>query len=142
LTEADCKFCLIAKHELQSSIVYEDDDVVAFLDIRPLFHGHTLLIPKKHFETFYDLPDDLRDKLFAQAKKIGRAVESSMGAQGSFLAMNNIVSQSVPHVHLHIVPRTKGDGLKGFFWPRRGYKDEQEIKEVQSRIWKAIDLEK
>jgi histidine triad (HIT) family protein len=134
LTETSCKFCLIAMQKLNSAIVYEDADVLAFLDIRPLFHGHTLLIPKKHFVTFYDLPDGLRNKLFAEAKKIGQAVESTMNAEGSFLAMNNIVSQSVPHVHMHIVPRTKGDGLKGFFWPRAGYEDKEEMEKVRSKI--------
>lgn len=115
----ECLFCGIATHEIEAKIVFEDAISVAFLDIRPLFAGHCLLIPKAHYATLPDLPADLVGPLFLNAQHLTRAVESAMNAEGSFVAMNNVVSQSVPHFHIHIVPRTKGDGLRGFFWPRQ-----------------------
>jgi len=115
----ECLFCGIAAHEIAAKIVFEDAISVAFLDIRPLFAGHCLLIPKAHYATLPDLPADLVGPLFLNAQHLTRAVESAMNAEGSFVAMNNVVSQSVPHFHIHIVPRTKGDGLRGFFWPRQ-----------------------
>ena len=111
---ADCIFCKVAKKELAATVVFEDELTIAFLDHRPLFHGHCLLVPKEHFETLADLPAKLIAPFFENAQLLSRAVEAAMGAQGTFVAMNNRVSQSVPHLHVHIVPRRKGDGLKGF----------------------------
>jgi histidine triad (HIT) family protein len=101
--------------------VLEREDFVGFLDTRPLFKGHVLLVPREHVGTLPDLPADLRDGFLAAAQDLAVAVQDALGAQGSFVAMNNTVSQSVPHLHLHVVPRTRGDGLRGFFWPRTKY---------------------
>jgi histidine triad (HIT) family protein len=114
-----CLFCEIAAGKIEAKIIFEDAISIAFLDHRPLFVGHTLLIPKAHYATLTDLPADLVGPLFLTAQHLTTAVESAMGAEGSFVAMNNVVSQSVPHLHIHIVPRKKGDGLRGFFWPRQ-----------------------
>jgi histidine triad (HIT) family protein len=134
----DCLFCGIVNGEVSATIVFRDDISLAFLDHRPLFPGHCLLIPKDHFETLSDLPTDLVGPFFRNAQLLVRAVEGAMGAEGSFVAMNNRVSQSVPHLHMHIVPRRKKDGLKGFFWPRSKYGSDAEIVEVQKRIQSAI----
>ena len=107
---------------------------MVFLDHRPLFHGHCLLVPKQHYETLSDLPSPLIKPLFENAQLLARAVEAAMKAQGTFVAMNNRVSQSVPHLHIHIVPRRKGDGLKGFFWPRTKYANQTEIEQVKNLI--------
>ncbi len=133
-----CKFCQIARHTWPALIVFEDDISLAFLDHRPLFPGHSLLIPKSHYETLPDLPKPLLSPLFANAQLITRAVEQAMEAEGSFVAINNRVSQSVPHLHVHIVPRRQKDGLRGFFWPRHAYKDEAAARAVQSAIQYAI----
>ena len=135
---ADCLFCKIIRTEESAQIVFEDQHTLAFLDKRPLFVGHTLLVPCWHVQTLTDLPDQLVEPLFKNARLIARAVEIAMKAEGTFVAINNKVSQSVPHLHIHIVPRTKGDGMKGFFWPRRTYKDEQELIEVQVAIRSEI----
>ena len=119
----DCVFCSIAAGDVEAAVVLEDDDFVAFLDQRPLFKGHVLLVPREHVVTLPDLPARLRDGFLAAAQRIAAALVEALGAQGSFVAMNNTVSQSVPHLHLHVVPRTKGDGLRGFFWPRTKYAD-------------------
>jgi histidine triad (HIT) family protein len=121
----ECLFCGIASRTIEAKIIFEDEISIAFLDIRPLFAGHCLLIPKAHYATLTDLPADLVGPLFLNAQHLTKAVETAMKAEGSFVAMNNIVSQSVPHFHIHIVPRTKGDGLRGFFWPRQKLEDEQ-----------------
>lgn len=118
-----CLFCSIAAGETQAEIVLADDDFVAFLDTRPVFKGHTLLVPRQHVTTLLDLPDSLRDPFLARAQRLAAAMVDGLGAQGSFVAINNTVSQSVPHLHCHVVPRTKGDGLRGFFWPRTKYAD-------------------
>jgi histidine triad (HIT) family protein len=131
---ADCIFCKIVKKELAASIFFEDDLTLAFLDHRPLFHGHCLLVPKEHYETLADLPAKLIAPVFHNAQLLSRAVEKAMAAQGSFVAMNNRVSQSVPHLHVHIVPRRKGDGLKGFFWPRTKYPSQEEMSSVRDSI--------
>jgi histidine triad (HIT) family protein len=133
-----CLFCGIVKGEVSASLVFEDDISVAFLDHRPLFPGHCLLIPKKHFETLSDLPPELVGPFFENVQLLARAVEAALQAEGSLVAMNNRVSQSVPHLHVHIVPRRKKDGLKGFFWPRHKYGSEAEILEVQHSIKLAI----
>ena len=120
---ADCVFCGIVSGDLPGHTVLETDDLVAFLDTRPLFPGHVLLVPREHVETLPDLPAELRDGFLAAAQRLATAAKEGLGAQGSFVAVNNTVSQSVPHLHLHVVPRTKGDGLRGFFWPRTKYAD-------------------
>ena len=113
--------CQIAAGELNAAVVLHDDQVVAFLDHRPVFKGHVLVAPVRHIDTLLDLPAELMVPLLTAAQKIARAVVEALGAQGSFVAINNVVSQSVPHLHIHVVPRTKGDGLRGFFWPRTKY---------------------
>ncbi|HEV2798186.1 MAG TPA: HIT family protein [Nocardioides sp.] len=118
-----CIFCQIIAGDLPAELVLETDDLVAFLDTRPVFKGHVLLVPREHVDTLPDLPAALRDPFLEAAQRIAVAVKDALGAQGSFVAMNNTVSQSVPHLHLHVVPRTKGDGLRGFFWPRTKYAD-------------------
>ncbi len=121
----DCLFCRIASGEIEAEIVFEDEISIAFLDHRPLFHGHSLLIPREHYETLPDLPRELVEPYFSNAQLLSRAIPAAMGAQGSFVAMNNVVSQSVPHLHVHIAPRNRKDGLRGFFWPRRKYKGDE-----------------
>jgi histidine triad (HIT) family protein len=118
---ADCLFCAIVAGEVDAHVVFEDDEALAFLDHRPLFHGHTLLVPREHHEAIWDLPEDLAGALFVKAKTLSAAVRDAMKAQGAFVASNNIVSQSVPHFHIHVVPRVRKDGLRGFFWPRGKY---------------------
>ncbi len=116
-----CVFCAIAAGETPAEVVLDEPDLVAFLDARPVFKGHTLLITREHVVTLPDLPASLRDGFLEAAQRLATAVVDGLGAQGSFVAMNNVVSQSVAHLHLHVVPRTKGDGLRGFFWPRTKY---------------------
>jgi histidine triad (HIT) family protein len=118
-------FCRIVAGDEAAHIVFSDDVAIAFLDVRPLFVGHTLVLPRDHHETLADLPLDLVDPLFRRVRRLSSVMETQLGAQGSFVAMNNRVSQSVPHLHVHVVPRTKGDGLRGFFWPRTRYDDEE-----------------
>jgi len=135
----DCAFCKIVRGEVPSCTVFEDEASLAFLDHRPLFPGHCLLVPRQHFETLLDLPASLITALFLNAQLLARAAELALGAEGSFVAVNNRVSQSVPHFHIHVVPRRKKDGLKGFFWPRQKYKDEAAMREVQSALRSAIE---
>ena len=135
---SSCLFCRIKERELSARIVFEDANAVAFLDHRPLFPGHTLLIPREHYEVLGDLPPDLVDPLFKDAQLLSRAIETAMQAEGTYVAMNNRVSQSVTHLHVHIVPRRRKDGLKGFFWPRQKYKNEEEIGLVAEAIERAI----
>jgi len=135
---AECLFCRIVSGELPATIVYEDENSIAFLDHRPLFHGHTLLVPRDHVETLGELPAKIVGPYFEAAQLLSRVVESAMEAEGTFVAMNNRVSQSVPHLHVHIVPRRKKDGLKGFFWPRTKYKDDEEMEEVKKKITAAL----
>jgi histidine triad (HIT) family protein len=129
-----CLFCAITAGERPAEVVYADDDFVAFLDVRPVFKGHTLLVPRQHVATLPDLPAALRDGFLEQIQRLAAAMVTGLGAQGSFVAMNNTVSQSVPHLHCHVVPRTKGDGLKGFFWPRTKYADESEAADYAGRL--------
>ena len=133
-----CLFCGIVTGEISASIVFEDDISLAFLDHRPLFPGHCLLIPKNHYETLNDLPAELVGPFFKNVQLLARAVELALDAEGSFVAMNNRISQSVPHLHVHVVPRRKKDGLKGFFWPRNKYNNENEMIEAQKLIRAAI----
>jgi histidine triad (HIT) family protein len=133
-----CLFCEIAAGNTAADVVYEDEQFLAFLDHRPLFPGHVLLIPRAHYETLADLPATLTGPLMLATQKLARAVESALQAEGSFVAMNNRVSQSVPHLHIHIVPRRRRDGLKGFFWPRRQYADDAEKEAVVRAIRSAV----
>lgn len=133
---ASCRFCQIAAHA--DYVVFEDGISVAFLDYRPLFIGHTLLVPKAHYETLIDLPAELLGPFFANVQLLTRAVEQAMEAEGSFVAINNRVSQSVPHLHVHIVPRRKKDGLRGFFWPRQAHPDEGQMRGAQKAIREAL----
>ena len=130
----NCLFCRIVSGEVPATVVYVDPNAIAFLDHRPLFHGHMLLVPRDHVETLVDLPSKLIGPLFTAAQSLANAVQHAMDAEGTFVAMNNRVSQSVPHLHIHIVPRRKKDGLKGFFWPRTKYTDEKEMKAVAKKI--------
>lgn len=134
----DCAFCEIARGQRPALLVYEDDLVLAFLDARPVFPGHSLVVPREHHETLPDLPDDLLEPLFRTARLLARAVQEAMTAQGSFVAVNNRVSQSVPHLHVHVVPRNKGDGLRGFFWPRHAYPDEKTATDTQVAVREAV----
>src|SRR5690349_798841 len=129
-----CLFCDIAAGETPADIVLADDDFVAFLDIRPVFKGHVLLVPREHVVTLPELPAGLRDGFLERTQRLATAVVDALGAQGSFIAMNNTVSQSVPHLHCHVVPRTKGDGLRGFFWPRTKYADAAESADYAGRL--------
>lgn len=138
MAAGSCIFCGIARGEIAAHRVFEDDDFLAFLDHRPLFPGHCLLVPREHRETLLDLPAALGGPLFAHVQRLSRAVEAGMKADGFFIAVNNRVSQSVPHVHVHVVPRRKKDGLKGFFWPRYTYAGDAEMAEVASAIAGAL----
>lgn len=132
-------FCAVVSGDQPAHVVWADGEVLAFLDIRPLFHGHVLVVPRPHVETLADLPADQVGILFTRVQAISVAVRDAMGAQGSFVAMNNVVSQSVPHLHVHVVPRTKGDGLRGFFWPRTKYDSDDQAAEVAARIGTALE---
>jgi histidine triad (HIT) family protein len=136
--EQECVFCQIAKKKLDSYVVFEDGMSLAFLDSRPLFLGHTLLVPKQHYVTISDLPPALVGPYFTNAKLIATAIERGLKADGSFLGINNKISQSVPHLHIHIVPRRSGDGLRGFFYPRQKYGSAEEAKNIQLAITSAI----
>ena len=133
----DCVFCSIVAGETPAEIVLDEADFVAFLDARPVFKGHMLLVPRTHLVTLLDLPAGLRDGFLEAGQRLAGAVVDGLGAQGSFVAMNNVVSQSVAHLHLHVVPRTKGDGLRGFFWPRTKYAD-GEAGEYADRLRKVL----
>ena len=135
---ADCVFCDIIAGHTDASTVLEDEVAIAFLDRHPLFFGHVLLIPRIHIPTLMELPTELVGPLFERARVLSRAVQAAMGSQGIFVGINNGVSQSVHHLHIHIVPRTKGDGLRGFFWPRRKYASEEAMAEVAGRIREAL----
>jgi len=133
-----CSFCAVIAEAQSARVVYEDEHSLAFLDHRPLFPGHCLLVPREHYETLVDLPPELIGPFFATAQLLSRAVETAMKADGSLVAINNRVSQSVPHLHVHVVPRRKKDGLRGFFWPRFPYKSESEMEDVQRAIRAAV----
>ena len=133
-----CLFCRIAAGDEAAHRVFEDERFVAFLDIRPLFHGHVLLVPRAHHEALWDLPEDLHGDLLRTTRDLSVAVRDAMDATGIFNAMNNIVSQSVPHLHVHVVPRRPKDGLKGFFWPRTRYASDEEAASYADRISAAL----
>jgi histidine triad (HIT) family protein len=136
---AACLFCGIVAGDVAADNVLETEHVVAFLDHRPVFKGHVLLVPRKHVVTLPDLPAALRDPFLEAGQRLASAMLAGLGAQGSFVAMNNTVSQSVAHLHLHVVPRTKGDGLRGFFWPRTKYADAAEREEYAARLRAVLD---
>jgi histidine triad (HIT) family protein len=133
-----CPFCAIARGEAEALTVLEDEDCIAFLDHRPVFPGHCLLVPRAHHETLPDLPEALVPRVFGAAQRLAGAVVAGLGADGTFVALNNRVSQSVPHLHVHVVPRRFKDGLRGFFWPRQKYADEDAARAVQAAIRAAL----
>lgn len=136
--EAGCRFCGVVAGDLRSHVVYSDDQTFAFLDHRPLFPGHTLVVPRAHVETLPELSADLLTSLFTVVQRVAQALVDALGAEGSFVAQNNRVSQSVPHVHVHVVPRRRKDGLRGFFWPRHRYEDEEHMAGVAATLRRAL----
>jgi histidine triad (HIT) family protein len=135
----DCLFCRIIAGEDEAVFVLDQPDAVAFLDSRPLFHGHCLVLPRTHYETLADLPAAEVGPYFETVQLLARAVPAAMEAQGTFVALNNVVSQSVPHLHAHVVPRVRKDGLRGFFWPRTKYESGEQAEETAARIRGALD---
>ena len=135
---ADCVFCAIVAGTVPAFKVIDSPDGVGFLDTRPVFKGHVLVVPRPHIEQLPDLPPDQMSGYFGLVQRVARAVPATLGAGGTFVAINNIVSQSVPHLHTHVVPRTKGDGLRGFFWPRHKYESDEEARDYATRIAKAL----
>jgi len=134
----DCLFCKIVDGAVPAHTVLDEEFVLGFLDTRPVFKGHVLLVPRIHVDTLPDLPAELLPVLMGAAQRLAAAVVQGLGAQGSFVAVNNVVSQSVPHLHVHVVPRTKGDGLRGFFWPRTKYASDGEAQEYAARLAGAL----
>ena len=134
----DCLFCDIVAGTVPAHVVLADDITVAFLDSRPVFKGHVLVVPRAHYVTLADLPAGLIGPLFTRVQRVSAAMPAALGAQGSFVAENNVVSQSVPHLHVHVVPRTKGDGLRGFFWPRGRYADDAEAADYARRLAEVL----
>jgi histidine triad (HIT) family protein len=130
----------VAAGEVAAHVVYDDERCLAFLDHRPLFSGHVLLIPRAHHQTLADLPVQDVAPLFGVAQRLARAVEAALAAEGTFVAINNRVSQSVPHLHVHVVPRRKGDGLRGFFWPRTRYDNDAQAASVATRIRDEVSI--
>src|SRR5215472_1246206 len=135
-----CAFCAIIAGKVTAHVVMADQFTVAFLDARPVFKGHVLVVPRAHYQTLADLPAELIGPLFTAVTRVSAALPGALGAQGSFVGLNNVVSQSVPHLHVHAVPRTKGDGLRGFFWPRTRYAGEEEAVEYASKIRTVLAL--
>src|SRR6266516_8230630 len=135
---SDCVLGAIASGEVPGEIVLAYETSVAFRDRRPVFKGHVLVIPREHYETLADLPAGLVGPLFTRVRRVSAALPAALGAQGSFVGLNNVVSQSVPHLHVHVVPRTRGDGLRGFFWPRQKYADDAEAAAYAQRIRDAL----
>ena len=130
----DCLFCAIVAGDHPAHRVLDTDDAVGFLDARPVFKGHVLVVPRVHYETLGDLPTQLVAPIFESVQRVSRAVVSAYDAQGSFVAANNVISQSVPHLHVHVVPRRRKDGLRGFFWPRTKYADDEEAADYAERL--------
>jgi histidine triad (HIT) family protein len=133
-----CVFCAIAAGEMSAQVVFEDADSIAFLDSHPLFPGHVLLCPREHYVTLTDLPSELTAPVFKTTQLLAKAVESALDAEGTFIAINNRVSQTVPHLHIHVVPRRRRDGLKGFFWPRQQYRDGEAREAVRDAIEREV----
>jgi histidine triad (HIT) family protein len=138
-SKGSCRFCEIVAGDESAHVVFEDEVSIAFLDNRPLFHGHSLLVPREHHETLGDLSDELTGALFVNARLLSVAVPEAMEKPGSFVALNNRVSQSVPHLHVHVVPRRPKDGLRGFFWPRTRYESEAQMREVAAEVRAAVE---
>ena len=138
MAAARCTFCDIIAGTLSAHVVLDDDVAVAFLDHRPVFKGHVLMAPRTHVETLPEVPDDLIAPLFVRARELAAAVERGLEADGTFVAINNKISQSVPHLHVHIVPRRRKDGLRGFFWPRTKYAGDEEMRGYAERIRAAL----
>lgn len=136
---APCRFCAIVAGQLAAHRVWEDEVVVVFLDHRPLFPGHCLVVPRRHVPTLTDLPEELVGPLFGQVRWVALALERAVGAEGSFVAVNHRVSQSVPHLHVHVVPRRRGDGLRGFFWPRQKYPSAEAAEQTAAAIRAALE---
>jgi len=134
----DCLFCAIVAGNVPANRVVDTADGIGFLDTRPVFWGHVLVVPRSHVSQLTDLPAELLPGYFALVQRVAAAVPSALGAQGTFVALNNVVSQSVPHLHTHVVPRTKGDGLRGFFWPRTKYAADEEAQSYADRIAGAL----
>lgn len=138
MTEQDCVFCSIVAGDREAEIVFEDERTLAFLDATPLQHGHTLVVPRTHIETIVDLPEDLLATLFGNVRLLAKAIVPAVDAEGSFVGLNNRVSQSVPHLHVHVVPRRRKDGLRGFFWPRHTYESATHRREVADSIRESV----
>jgi histidine triad (HIT) family protein len=138
VAHVDCVFCQIATGQIPAHLVLDEDEVVAFLDARPVFPGHVLVAPRAHREALWDLPDDLRDRIFEATTRVSVAVRQATASDGIFMANNNIVSQSVPHLHVHVVPRRRKDGLRGFFWPRQRYASDAEAAAMATSIRDAL----
>ena len=134
----DCVFCRIIAGEVPAHMVLDDDEFVAFLDARPVFKGHVLVVPRRHYVTLADLPVPVVGPLFERVRLVSAALPVALGADGTFVALNNVVSQSVPHLHVHVVPRNRKDGLRGFFWPRQRYASDAEAADYARRIKDAI----
>jgi histidine triad (HIT) family protein len=133
-----CLFCRIIAGEVPAHLVLESPDSVAFLDHRPVFKGHILVVPRAHVVTLTDLPVPAIGPYFSDVQRVARAVVDGLGADGSFVAMNNVVSQAVAHLHVHVVPRRRKDGLRGFFWPRVKYEDDAEAAGFAAAIAAAV----
>jgi histidine triad (HIT) family protein len=138
MAAGDCLFCAVLAGSESSHVVFDDPDVVAFLDHRPVFKGHLLVIPRVHVVTLPDLPAELLAPVFGVVARCATAMVEGLGADGSWVAQNNIVSQAVPHLHVHVVPRRRGDGLRGFFWPRQKYDGEEEMVDYAARLRAAL----
>ena len=141
MAEGSCAFCAIIAGETDAQIVFDDEISVAFLDNRPLFPGHCLLVPRAHHEAIWDLPDDLVGALFLNSRLLATAIRDATESAGAFVAANNIVSQSVPHFHVHLVPRNRKDGLRGFFWPRSKYPSDAEAEAAGNAVREAVAVE-
>ncbi len=135
---SDCVFCAIAAGAASAALVLDEPEVVAFLDLRPVFPGHVLVVPRDHHETLPELPAERLPTLFGAVQRLAAAVVAGLGADGSFVAINNTVSQSVPHLHVHVVPRRRKDGLRGFFWPRHRYESDEAMAEIAARLRQAL----
>ena len=138
MQEPDCVFCRIIRGNIPAQIVFEDSQAIGFLDMHPLFPGHVLLCPRDHHETLLDIPLELTGPLMAKTQLLAKAVEAALDAEGTFVAINNRVSQTVPHLHIHIVPRRRRDGLRGFFWPRQHYRDDAAREAVRDAIEREV----
>lgn len=136
---ASCTFCAIVGGDREGHVVASTDEVLAFLDARPVFKGHTLVVPRQHVETLADLPDELLVPVFSVVRDLCAVMPGALDMHGTWVAINNVVSQSVPHLHVHVVPRRRKDGLRGFFWPRQRYDDEAEMAATAARLRQALE---